>query len=89
MLDRFEIAIMDKLLDIMEYEDLRKAPAGRVIEFDDKYSFSIVAKLYGEEIVLSWHDDKGEAYITVTDWKKRWPTVVDVFAIAMMGVVKD
>lgn len=87
MLDRYEIAIMEKLLDILENEDLRKAPAGRIIEVDDQ-SFSIVAKLYGEEIVLSWHDDKGEAFITITDWKKRWSTVVDVFTIAIHGVVE-
>lgn len=87
MLDRYEIAIMGKLLDILENEDLRKAPAGRIIEIGDQ-SFSIVAKLYGEEIVLSWHDDKGEAFIAITDWKKRWSTVVDVFTIAIHGVVE-
>ena len=88
MLDRYEIAIIEKLLDILENEDLRKAPAGRIIDADNDHSFSIVAKLYGEEIVLSWHDDKGEAFIAINDWKKRWSTVVDVFTIAIHGVVE-
>ena len=88
MLDKIEIEIMNNLLDILENEDLKKAPAGRIIDIDNDHSFSIVAKLFGEEIVLSWHDDKGEAFITVTDWKKRWPMVVDVFAIAIYGVIK-
>ena len=87
MLDRYEQAIIENLLDILENENLRSAPAGRVIEFDDgKYAFSIVAKLFGEEIVLSWHDDKGEVFITISDWRNRWAMVVDVFAIAMKGV---
>lgn len=89
MLDRYEKAIMEKLLDIMENENLRQAPAGRIIELDDQNVFSIIAKLFGEEIAMTWHDDKGEVFVTVTDWRKRWATTVDIFAAAMRSVVES
>ena len=91
MLDKYEKAIMTQLLDILETEDLRKAPAGRTVEIDESHAFSIIAKLYGEGIALAWHDDRNDDKMFVhvnAKWEKNWSLVVDIFAAVMRSVVE-
>ena len=91
MFNKYEKAIMEQLLDILETENLASAPAARIIDIDEKHSFSILAKLFGEEIVLSWHSDELDDEVFVRlhmRWKKNWPLVVAVFAAAMKEAVE-
>ena len=89
MLDRYEKAVMETLLDILEKEDLNTAPAARNVVFDNKYTFVVVARhMPDDEVMLNWEDELGDVFITMIDWEKRWPLVVDVFATAIRSRIE-